>query len=94
MFSRLVVERKSFRAYTSIVYVDPRMRVYIQGKKVRTQRLANSLYKPRAYKYSSARFKTRSEGEVKKSQEEAKIGTSQILCLLKVLLLLLLLPYY
>lgn len=56
------------------MYVDPRMRVYIQGKKVRTQRLANSLYKPRMYKYSSARFKTRSEGEVKKSQEEAKIG--------------------
>ena len=72
-------ERKSFRAYTSILYVEPRMRVYIQGKKVRTQRLANSLYKPRVYRYSSARFKTRSETEVKKAQEEAKIGTNTIL---------------
>lgn len=50
------------------------MRVYIQGKKVRTKRLANGLYKPRMYKYSSVRFKTRSEAEAKKSQEDAKSG--------------------
>ena len=31
---RLMPERKSFRAYTSLLYVDPRMRIYIQGKKV------------------------------------------------------------
>ena len=67
-------ERKSFRAYASILYVDPRMRVYIQGKKVRTKRLANSLYKPRVYKYSSGRFKTRSENEAKKAQEESASG--------------------
>jgi len=68
-------ERRSFRAYTSILYVDPRMRVYIQGKKVRTKRLANGLYKPHMYRYSSARFKTRSENEAKRSQDESKIGT-------------------
>ena len=67
-------ERRSFRAYTSILYVDPRMRVYIQGKKVRTKRLANGLYKPYMYKYSSARFKTRSENEAKRAQEDSKIG--------------------
>lgn len=69
-------ERRSFRAYTSILYVDPRMRVYIQGKKVRTKRLANGLYKPHMYRYSSARFKTRSENEAKRSQDESKIGTN------------------
>jgi len=67
-------ERRSFRAYASILYVDPRMRIYIQGKKVRTKRLANCLYKPRIYKYSSSRFKTRSESEARKSQDEARNG--------------------
>lgn len=67
-------ERRSFRAYASILYVDPRMRIYIQGKKVRTKRLANCLYKPRIYKYSSSRFKTRSENEARKSQDEARNG--------------------
>ena len=67
-------ERRSFRAYTSILYVDPRMRIYIQNKKVQTKRLSNILFKPRMYKYSSNRFKSRSEQESKKAVEEAKIG--------------------
>jgi len=50
------------------------MRVYIQGKKVRTTRLANGLYKPHMYRYSSARFKTRSEHEAKRAQDDSKIG--------------------
>ena len=65
-------ERKSFRAYTAILYVDPRMKIYIQGKKVRTKRLACCLYKPKMYKYSSNRFKTRAEMDVTKSKEDAK----------------------
>lgn len=68
----LMPERKSFRAYASILYVEPRMRVYIQGKKVRTKRLISTLYKPRVYRYSSARFKARSENEVKKAEEDSK----------------------
>lgn len=40
-------ERMSFKAYVSILYLDPRMIVYVQGKKVRTKRLADSLYKPK-----------------------------------------------
>ncbi|KAL5016011.1 hypothetical protein ScPMuIL_005600 [Solemya velum] len=73
----LMPERRSFRAYTSILYMDPRMKVYIQGKKVRTKRLACSLYKPRLYKYSSNRFRTRSENEAKKAKEEAKIADNR-----------------
>jgi len=67
-------ERRSFRAYASILYVEPRMRVYIQGRKVRTKRLVNTLYKPRLYRYTSARFKARSETESKKAEEDAKSG--------------------
>ncbi|XP_069135950.1 ATPase MORC2-like isoform X1 [Argopecten irradians] len=68
----LMPERKSFRAYASILYVDPRMKIYIQGKKVRTKKLMCSLYKPKLYKYSSNRFKTRSENEVQRAKDEAK----------------------
>lgn len=65
-------EKKSFRAYTAILYVDPRMKIYLQGKKVRTKKLACCLYKPKLYKYSSNRFKARSEIEHQKAKEEAK----------------------
>ncbi|XP_027890577.1 ATPase MORC2 isoform X2 [Xiphophorus couchianus] len=67
-------ERRSFRAYTAVLYIDPRMRIFIQGHKVRTKRLSCCLYKPRVYKYSSTRFKTRAEQEVKKADHLAKIA--------------------
>lgn len=67
----LMPERRSFRAYASILYMEPRMRIYIQGKKVHTKRLASCLYKPRLYKYSSNRFKNRTENEAKRAQDEA-----------------------
>lgn len=67
----LMPERRSFRAYASILYMEPRMRIYIQGKKVHTKRLASCLYKPRLYKYSSNRFRTRTENEAKRAQDEA-----------------------
>ncbi|XP_064652426.1 ATPase MORC2-like isoform X2 [Lineus longissimus] len=70
----LLPERRSFRAYTSILYADPRMKIYIQGRKVRTKRLASCLYRPKMYKYSSNRFRARSELEVKKSIDDAKIA--------------------
>lgn len=43
----LVPERRSFRAYTSVLYAEPKMKIYIQGHKVHTKRLAYSLYKPK-----------------------------------------------
>ena len=70
-------ERKSFRAYAAILYVDPRMKIYIQNKKVRTKKLMCCLYKPKMYKYSSNRFKTRSENEAKKAKEEARSAESK-----------------
>ncbi|XP_028680468.1 ATPase MORC2 isoform X2 [Erpetoichthys calabaricus] len=67
-------ERRSFRAYAAVLYIDPRMRIFIQGNKVRTKRLSCCLYKPRMYKYTSTRFKTRADQEVKKSDHMAKIA--------------------
>lgn len=67
----LMPERKSFRAYAAILYMDPRMRIYLQNKKVRTKRLACTLYKSKLYKYSSNRFKTRAENEAKRAIDEA-----------------------
>uniref|UniRef100_A0A8C5B8L1 CW-type domain-containing protein n=2 Tax=Gadus morhua TaxID=8049 RepID=A0A8C5B8L1_GADMO len=67
-------EKRSFRAYAAVLYIDPRMRIFIQGHKVRTKRLSCCLYKPRSYKYSSTRFKTRAEQEVKKAEHLAKIA--------------------
>ena len=70
-------ERKSFRAYTAVLYMDPRMKIYIQNKKVRTKRLACCLYKQRLYKYSSNRFRTRSEQEANRADEEAKMAAEK-----------------
>ncbi|NWS68902.1 MORC2 protein, partial [Crotophaga sulcirostris] len=67
-------ERHSFRAYTAVLYIDPRMRIFINGHKVQTKRLSCCLYKPRMYKYMSSRFKTRAEQEVKKAEHIARIA--------------------
>ncbi|KAM6246679.1 ATPase MORC2 isoform 2-T2 [Porphyrio hochstetteri] len=67
-------ERRSFRAYAAVLYIDPRMRIFINGHKVQTKRLSCCLYKPRMYKYTSNRFKTRAEQEVKKAEHLAKIA--------------------
>ncbi|NXO18917.1 MORC2 protein, partial [Oriolus oriolus] len=67
-------ERRSFRAYAAVLYIDPRMRIYINGHKVQTKRLSCCLYKPRMYKYTSNRFKTRAEQEVKKAEHMARIA--------------------
>ncbi|KAG8596570.1 hypothetical protein GDO81_001970 [Engystomops pustulosus] len=67
-------ESRSFRAYAAVLYIDPRMRIFIHGHKVQTKRLSCCLYKPRMYKYTSNRFKTRAEQEVKKAEHMAKIA--------------------
>ncbi|XP_032242362.2 ATPase MORC2A isoform X2 [Nematostella vectensis] len=69
-------ERKSFRAYSAILYLDPKMKIYIQHKKVHTRRLITCLYKPREYQFTSSRFKRRSEKEADKAEEEYKLAQS------------------
>ncbi|KAL6087272.1 hypothetical protein STEG23_021164 [Scotinomys teguina] len=64
-------ERYSFRAYAAVLYIDPRMRIFIHGHKVQTKKLTCCLYKPRKYTFTSSRFKTRAEQEVKKADQVA-----------------------
>lgn len=66
----LSLEYRSLRAYVSILYYEPRMRITIQRRRVITKRLPYTLYKPRQYQFKSARFKTRSEQEIKKCEKE------------------------
>ncbi|XP_006759633.1 PREDICTED: LOW QUALITY PROTEIN: MORC family CW-type zinc finger protein 1 [Myotis davidii] len=67
-------ERCSFRAYTSVLYFDPRMRIFIQAKKVKTKHLCHCLYKPRKYLYITSSFKGAFKNEVKKAEEAVKIA--------------------
>ncbi|PAA85579.1 hypothetical protein BOX15_Mlig032543g1, partial [Macrostomum lignano] len=65
-------ERRSLRHYVSIMYIDPRMKVYIQNKKVQTRMLLSCLYKPLQYNYASRTFRNRAEAEASRSKEETK----------------------
>ncbi|KAI5948502.1 MORC family CW-type zinc finger protein 1 [Manis javanica] len=69
-------ERWSFRAYTSVLYFNPWMRIFIQAKKVKTKHLYYCLYKPRKYLYVTSSFKGAFKNEVKKAEEEVKIAES------------------
>lgn len=71
----LPVERTSLRAYLSILYSEPRMKVYLNSKKVRTKRLAACLYKPKTYRFVSSRLRSRVERDAQKAKETAKLGT-------------------
>uniref|UniRef100_A0A8D0VC80 MORC family CW-type zinc finger protein 1 n=1 Tax=Sus scrofa TaxID=9823 RepID=A0A8D0VC80_PIG len=67
-------ERWSFRAYTSVLYFDPWMRIFIQAKKVKTKYLCYCLYRPRKYLYVTSSFKETFKNEVKKAEEAVKIA--------------------
>uniref|UniRef100_A0A8C0WBK0 CW-type domain-containing protein n=1 Tax=Castor canadensis TaxID=51338 RepID=A0A8C0WBK0_CASCN len=67
-------EKWSLRAYTSVLYFDPWMRIFIQAKRVQTKHLYYCLYKPRKYLYVTSSFKGTFKNDVKKA-EEAIIST-------------------
>nr|XP_019598477.1 PREDICTED: MORC family CW-type zinc finger protein 1 [Rhinolophus sinicus] len=67
-------ERWSFRAYTSVLYFDPWMRIFIQAKRVKTKHLCHCLYRPRKYLYVTSAFKGAFKKEVKKAEEAVKIS--------------------
>uniref|UniRef100_A0A8I5P096 MORC family CW-type zinc finger protein 1 n=1 Tax=Papio anubis TaxID=9555 RepID=A0A8I5P096_PAPAN len=64
--------RWSFRAYTSILYFNPWMRIFIQAKRVKTKHLCYCLYRPRKYLYVTSSFKGAFKNEVKKAEEAVK----------------------
>lgn len=68
-------EHVSFREYVSLLYDNPRMKIYIQGKMVHTRILKNLLYKPISYEYSSSKFKDRAIREKKNAQELLNDGS-------------------
>ena len=49
------------------------MRITIQRRRIITKKLPHTLYKPRQYLFKSARFKTRSEQEIKKYEQELEL---------------------
>uniref|UniRef100_H0VSX0 MORC family CW-type zinc finger protein 1 n=1 Tax=Cavia porcellus TaxID=10141 RepID=H0VSX0_CAVPO len=65
-------ETWSFRAYTSVLYFDPSMKIFIQAKKVQTKHLCYCLYRPRKYLHAASSFKGTLKNEVKKAQEAVK----------------------
>ncbi|XP_077627937.1 MORC family CW-type zinc finger protein 1 [Crocuta crocuta] len=67
-------ERWSFRAYTSVLYFEPQMRIFIQAKRVKTKHLCYCLYRPRKYLYVTSSFKGAFKNEVKKAQEAVKFA--------------------
>ncbi|XP_052014299.1 MORC family CW-type zinc finger protein 1 [Apodemus sylvaticus] len=67
-------ERRSFRAYTAVLYFEPRMRIFIQAKRVQTKHLCYSLYKPRKYQYTTSSFKGKLKTEVKEAEEAVKLA--------------------
>ncbi|KAJ6662682.1 hypothetical protein lerEdw1_011322 [Lerista edwardsae] len=65
-------EQRSLRAYTAILYFDPRMKIFIQAQKVETKRLPYCFYRPRMYPYFSSSFKEAAMNELQKAEMEVK----------------------
>ncbi|XP_078264978.1 ATPase MORC2-like [Rhinoraja longicauda] len=76
--NRIQPECYSFRAYAAILYIDPHMKIYIQGKKVCAKPLIFSLYRPRKYTYFSKGFKVRTLREVKEAELAVKVAEEKM----------------
>nr|XP_060626635.1 MORC family CW-type zinc finger protein 1 [Anolis sagrei ordinatus] len=71
-------EQWSLRAYTAMLYFVPRMRIFIQAKKVETKRLPYCFYRPRMYPYMSSTFKQVSVDELEKTKMEVKAAEEAV----------------
>ncbi|KAM3837636.1 MORC family CW-type zinc finger protein 1 isoform 2-T2 [Vipera latastei] len=71
-------EEKSLRAYTAILYLNPRMRIFIQAEKVKTKHLPFCFYRPRMYPYISSSFKQIATDELQKAQMELKAAENAV----------------
>jgi len=70
-------ERMSFKAYASILYLDPRMKIYVQKKKIRTKKLSSTLCEPISFEFTSKRFKKRSEVATEEALNEYNLAESR-----------------
>ncbi|VDO69049.1 unnamed protein product [Heligmosomoides polygyrus] len=78
-------ERNSLRAYLSVLYLNPRMKVYLRGKKVLTTRILTTLLYPYKYSYMAKNLKTcatkeyeRCEQKVKEVKEMLRLSSSAL----------------
>ncbi|XP_070606212.1 MORC family CW-type zinc finger protein 1 isoform X2 [Erythrolamprus reginae] len=71
-------EEKSLRSYTAILYLNPRMRIFIQAEKVKTKHLLFCFYRPRMYPYISSSFKQIATRELQKAQMELKAAENAV----------------
>ncbi|XP_059505981.1 ATPase MORC2-like [Stegostoma tigrinum] len=78
MASGIQPEQYSFRAYAAILYIDPRMKIFIQGQKIHANYLVYSLYRPRRYIYIAKGFKVRALREVKDTECAVKIAEEHV----------------
>lgn len=80
MCFRSQMEHGSFRAYVSILYANPKMKIYIQGKRVHSKMLMYTLFQPKTYVYKSNKFKNCAQVELDdmKTQLENSMDYFQI----------------
>jgi hypothetical protein len=67
-------ERTSFRQYVSILYSNPKMKIYIENSKVRTRIMDQTLYLVRSYKFVTKSFKKKSEEDVRKCEKDVTLS--------------------
>ena len=74
------MEHRSFRAYVSILYSNPRMRIFIQNKPVQARILVHTLYKPARYDFASKAFKKKANDEAGDAEHKLKLGKFIFFC--------------
>ncbi|KAE9420209.1 hypothetical protein Angca_005620, partial [Angiostrongylus cantonensis] len=65
-------ERNSLRAYLSVLYLKPRMKVYLRGKKVLTTRILSTLLYPYKYNYTAKNMKTCAIKEFERCEQKVR----------------------
>lgn len=72
------IEHNSFRSYVSILYTNPKMKIFIQNKKVQTKILHRTLFCPMRYKYQSNKFKARDEQNKRNADAALKLAENEL----------------
>ncbi|VDM52040.1 unnamed protein product [Angiostrongylus costaricensis] len=65
-------ERNSLRAYLSVLYLKPHMKVYLRGKKVLTTRILGTLLYPYKYNYTAKNMKTCAIKEFERCEQKVR----------------------
>ncbi|XP_041439827.1 MORC family CW-type zinc finger protein 1-like isoform X2 [Xenopus laevis] len=71
----------SLKSYISVLYVDPRMKVFVQATRVHNKQLIYSLYRPRMYPYKMPSLRTSVLREIKNAEvavKNAKLAVADI----------------